>query len=478
MSTLSALADAELYTHTIAGRPEGSEASFAVINPATDTAFARCPDASREQLDRAVAAAREAFPAWAARSADDRREALRAFADRLRAEADAIAPVLTREQGKPLAAARTEVMVAARHIEGLSSVPLADDLLKDDGKERVELTFRPHGVVGAIAPWNVPVMLGLHKVAQALYTGNTIVLKPSPYTPLSTLMWGRLTQDVLPAGVVNVLAGGNDLGRWITDHPGVDMISFTGSTATGQHVLASAARTMKRVTLELGGNDPAVVLEDADLDLAAPAIFRAAFNNAGQVCMAVKRVYVADRLHDALCERLADQARAFRVGEGFEDGVEMGPLQNRMQFDKVRGLLDDALGRAGAKVLAGGHTLNRPGYFISPTVISGLEDDAPLVAEEQFGPVLPVLRFGEAADAVRRANAGPFGLGASVWTRDLERGARLAAELEAGTVWINRHGLNDTTVPFGGAKESGFGREQGALGLRAYMEPKVISYAH
>jgi acyl-CoA reductase-like NAD-dependent aldehyde dehydrogenase len=461
--------------HLIGGELEGSEALFEVIDPATGRAFASCPDASRAQLDRAVQAARAAFPAWSALDFVERRAALARFAEALRAAADRIAPILTREQGKPLADARNEAIFAAHHIDGLSTLALGDELLRDDGQVRVELRHRPLGVVGGIAPWNFPVVLGMHKVAQALYTGNTLVLKPSPYTPLSTLLIAELAADLFPAGVLNILAGGNDLGRWMTEHPGIDKISFTGSVATGKHVLASASGTLKRVTLELGGNDAAIVLEDADLDLAAAGLFRSAFYNAGQICMAVKRVYVHEAVADALAEKLVALAGAYRVGPGTAEGVQMGPIQNAMQYGKVRALLEDTAARPSAKLLIGGRPLEREGYFIPPTLVEGLTDDAPLVAEEQFGPVLPLLRFRDEEEAVARANATRFGLSASVWTRDVERGAALAGRLEAGSVAVNQHGGNQSDVPFGGAKESGYGREHGVMGLRSYMEPQVIT---
>lgn len=468
--------DTRSFTHTIDGQPETSEAWFEVINPATGSPFAQCPKASAEQLDRAVAAARRAFADWSRRSLAERRDLIHRFAKRLRESSDEIAPALTREQGKPLSDARGEVMIAAHHLEALSSLELPDEeLLRDDGQNHIVQRYRPLGVVGGIAPWNFPVALGMHKVAQALYTGNTLVLKPSPYTPLSTLLVGAITREVFPPGVVNILAGGDDLGRWMTEHRDIDKISFTGSVPTGKRVLASVGATLKRVTLELGGNDPAIVLEDADLSAAATGVFRSSFYNCGQICMAIKRVYIADRLYDSLCESLAEMARAYRVGDGFEPGVQMGPIQNKMQYEKVVSILEDTGNQPGVRIHAGGHALNRPGYFVAPTVVSGIGDDARLVREEQFGPVLPLLRFTEVEDAIRRANQTLFGLSASVWTKDIQKGAEIGARLEAGSVWVNRHGVNESDLPFGGAKESGFGREHGVMGLRAYMESQVLS---
>jgi acyl-CoA reductase-like NAD-dependent aldehyde dehydrogenase len=301
------------------------------------------------------------------------------------------------------------------------------------------------------------------------------VLKPSPYTPLTTLAVARLAADVFPAGVINILAGGNAFGAWMTSHPDIDKISFTGSVATGKKVLASAAGTLKRVTLELGGNDATIVLDDADLDAAAAGIARSGFFNCGQICMAIKRVYVATSVRDALLEKLVAKVSELKVGPGTEPGTDMGPIQNQVQYEKVKAYLEDAVARPGANVLTGGHVRGGEGYFIEPTIITDLGEDVPLVREEQFGPVMPVLTFASVDEAVARANDTRFGLGASVWSRDEARAREVAGRLMAGTVWINRHGLNESDVPFGGMKESGYGREHGVLGIRAYQELQVVS---
>lgn len=446
-----------------------------VIDPATGQAFALAPDATRAELDAAVAAARRAFPAWRARDADERRTVLRQVAARIREHAEPIGALLTAEQGKPLRDAIGEVGRAADQIEGLLALDVSDQLLRDDGRERIIIRHRPLGVVGGITPWNVPVVLAVVKIAQALCTGNTLVLKPSPLTPLSTLALGVAVADILPAGTLNVLSGGNALGAWMTSHPDIDKISFTGSVATGRKVLESAAHTFKRVTLELGGNDPAIVLPDADIEAAADGIARSAFANCGQICMAVKRVFVPRALHDALVEALAVRAGRIEVGPGTAPAATMGPLQNRMQFDKVAGLLDEVRATPGARIVTGGTVTREGGYFVQPTIVTGLADEAPLVREEQFGPVLPVLAYDEVDEAIARANATRFGLGASLWTRDVAAAETLAGRIEAGSVWINRHGGNGKDVPFGGAKHSGYGREQGLVGLQSYMEMQVVA---
>ena len=458
-------------THTIGGRGEGSESSFEVINPSTAAPLARCPDASADQLNRAVAAARAAFAEWSRLSFAERRKYLHKLAARVRDYADDLAVVITREQGKPLSNSAREVAGTANSLEAMSNIKVKDQVLRNDGKNHILLQFRPMGVVGAITPWNVPVGLAAHKIAQGLIAGNTMVLKPSPYTPLATLLLGELSRDILPPGVLNVLAGGHELGQRLTEHAGIDKISFTGSVATGKRVMGSASGTLKRVTLELGGNDPAIMLDDADFDAMTPKIFGAAFANCGQVCMAIKRVFVPEQRYDQVCDSLASLAKGYRVGDGFEPDVQMGPLQNKMQYDKVLDVLEDTKRQPGVRILAGGHTLN----FLAPTIVADIADDARLVTEEQFGPILPVLKYKDVDEAIVRANNTRMGLCASVWTRNVERGAAIAARIEAGTVWVNHHLGSEADVPFGGFKESGLGREHGVMGVQSYMEAQVIN---
>jgi acyl-CoA reductase-like NAD-dependent aldehyde dehydrogenase len=458
----------------IDGALVGGSESLEVINPATGQVFARCPAAGRAELDRAVAAARRAAPEWSHKSFEERAQAIRKVSAVLRQNQPVLAELLTREQGKPLAQSRDEIGRALSQAEGMAAIPIPVETLMEDAERRIELHYRPLGVVGAIAPWNAPISLSMGPLASALYTGNTLVLKPSPYTPLTTLKAGELLRDALPAGVLNILAGGDELGQWMTEHPGIDKISFTGSVATGKRVMASAAGTLKRITLELGGNDPAIILEDADPRAVAPRLFFACFVNTGQVCMAVKRIYAHERIYPALCEALADEARKARVGDGLDPETQYGPLQNRMQYERVLGLLEDTKHR-GARILTGGEPLPRPGYFIPPTLVTDIDEDSPLVREEQFGPIVPILKYRDLEDAIARANATRYGLAGSVWSGDPERAATIAARLEVGTAWVNQHRATSATVPFGGAKESGIGRQYSIVGLKGYMEPQVIS---
>ncbi len=445
-----------------------------VVNPATGAVFAQCPAAGRAELERAVAAARRAFPEWSARTFEDRTLFIKQMAAILRANQERLGELLTREQGKPLGQARDEIARAASQSEGLTRISIASELITDDAERRVELRYVPLGVAGVITPWNAPINLAAGPLVSALYTGNTVVLKPSPYTPLSTLKMGELLREVFPRGVVNVLAGGDALGQWMTEHPGIDKISFTGSAATGKKVMASAAGTLKRVTLELGGNDAAIVLDDVDPKVVAPKLFFAGFVNSGQVCMAVKRIYAHEKIYDALCAALVEEARKWTVGDGLDPATKLGPIQNRMQYDKLLGLLEDTR-RSGARFLTGGEVPKRSGYFFNPTLVTDVDEASRLVREEQFGPIVPVLKFTDVNDAIRRANDTRYGLSGSVWSHDPERAAAIAAKLEVGTAWVNQHRATAANIPFGGAKESGIGRVYSELGLKAYLEPRVIS---
>jgi len=464
------------FSHLIDGQAVTSDDWMDVINPATGRAFARCPKAVRGELDRAVAAARKAFTAWSKTGYDERVEYLKRMAEALEDSQDWLGELLTREQGKPVAQARGEIGRGKGQLTGLSSIPIPVETLVDDEDKHIELHYRPLGVVGIITPWNAPINLALGPIASALYTGNTIVLKPSPYTPLTTLKIGELMGEIFPPGVVNVLAGGDELGQQMTEHPGIAKISFTGSVETGKKVMASCASTVKRLTLELGGNDPAIVLDDVDPAEVAKKLFFAGTVNSGQVCMAVKRVYAHEKIYDALCAALAEEANKVKLGDGMDADTQLGPLQNRMQYDKVRDFLEDTK-KTGARFLAGGDIPEGAGYFVPPAIVTDIAEDARLVREEQFGPILPVLKFSDIDDAIARANDTDYGLCGSIWTKDLNKGAQLAARLEVGTAWVNQHRATHPLVPFGGAKQSGLGRQYSILGLLGYMEPLVISVA-
>jgi acyl-CoA reductase-like NAD-dependent aldehyde dehydrogenase len=347
-------------------------------------------------------------------------------------------------------------------------------VLQDDANAKIELHRRPLGVVGAITPWNFPLMLGSWKIAPALLAGNTVVIKPSPFTPLTTLKLGEILRSVLPAGVLNVVSGGDELGAWITGHPVPRKISFTGSVATGKKVAAAAAPDLKRVTLELGGNDPAIVLGDVDPKATAQKIFWLAFENCGQICSAIKRVYVPEALYAPVVDELALLARGAKVGNGLEPGMQIGPINNRPQFERVKELVEDARAH-GARIVTGGKARPGKGYFYEPTVVADIADGTRLVDEEQFGPALPVIPYRRVEDAIERANATMFGLSGSVWSADVEKGAEVAAQLECGTAWVNQHLALGPHLPFGGAKWSGIGVENGPWGLLGFTEIQVVN---
>ncbi|HTY51424.1 MAG TPA: aldehyde dehydrogenase family protein [Steroidobacteraceae bacterium] len=463
------------FFHLIDGQLVGAgEEWLEVINPATGAPFARAPAADRATFERAVQAARRAFGSWRNSSWDSRRAAIAHLAQLLEDNQAGLAELLTREQGKPLSQARDEIARAAGQSRGMAQITIGNEVLEEGSERHIELAWLPLGVVGVITPWNAPVNLAAGPLVSAIYTGNTVVLKPSPYTPLTTLKVAELAQAVFPPGVLNVVAGGDELGAWMTAHPGIDKISFTGSVATGKKVMASAAATLKRVTLELGGNDAAIVLDDVDPKAVAPKLFFAAMVNSGQVCMAVKRIYAHERIYDALCAALAAEARRARLGDGMDPATQFGPIQNREQYERVVGILRDTVA-AGARILAGGEVPAGPGYFVPPTIVADIGEHSRLVQEEQFGPIVPVLKFTDEEEALRRANDTRYGLSGSVWSADPARAAALAARLEVGTAWANQHRVTSATVPFGGAKESGIGRQYAALGLKGYMEPRVIS---
>ncbi len=457
----------------INGARVGSAASLNVVNPATEQVIASVPDASEADLDAAIAAARAAFPAWSAKSLDERRAVLNQMGDAILANVDPLKRLLTREQGKPHHEAEGEIIGAGYWLKGAASLDLPVTV-NEDSDERYSYTRHvPLGVVGAIAPWNFPMILAMFKIGPALLAGNTMVLKPSPFTPLTTLKFAELIADIVPAGVLNIVTGGDALGPWMTSHPGFDKISFTGSTATGRRVMASAAPTLKRVTLELGGNDAAIVMPDVDVEKVAEQLFWAAFNNNGQICIATKRMYIHEDIYDEMRDALVAYARTVKVGDGAEQGSQIGPINNAQQYERVLGLIQDAKDK-GYKFLIGGNPADVPGYFVPVTMIDNPPEDSRIVQEEQFGPVLPLLKFNDVEDVIRRANATEYGLGGSVWGADEDRAIEIAARVASGTVWVNETQHLSPTAAFGGMKQSGLGVEGGVEGLLEYTNTQTI----
>ena len=454
--------------------PAGRE----ILDPATGEVVGRTAEGTPADVDAAVAAARKAQPAWAERSSQERSDFLNQAADAIEASAEALAELLSREQGKPLNGpnARFEVGACAAWLRANAAFELEPEVLVEDGETHAELHYRPVGVVGAVGPWNWPMMISVWQFAPSLKMGNTVVLKPSEYTPLSVQALVAVVNQVLPADVLAVVPGDGAVGAALTGHADVDKIMFTGSTKTGQAIMRAAADNLARITLELGGNDAGIVLDDADPAQIAGDLFWGAFINTGQTCAAMKRLYVPESLYDQVCQALVEVAGQSPMGVGLEEENVLGPLQNRQQYDIVARLVDAAKD-GGARVLMGGDPVaEQPGYFYPTTLVADIDNDNPLVAEEQFGPVLPIIKYTDLDQAVEWANELEVGLGSSVWGTDLDACRSVAARLEAGTTWINKHGAVDPRVPFGGVKKSGFGLEFGLKGLKHVSVPQVISW--
>ncbi|MGL3820808.1 aldehyde dehydrogenase family protein [Sphingopyxis sp. R3-92] len=463
------------YKMLIGGRLVDGDSLMDVINPATEQVFATVARASERQADEAIAAAAAAFPSWAETPMAERRAKISALADAIVANGDALARALTQEQGKPLAEAQGEIAWAEGYLRHYATLEIAERTIQDDENGLIQIRRKPLGVVAGIIAWNFPLLVACWKIGPAVLAGNTIVLKPAPTTPVTALMLGELCQTIFPAGVVNIIVDANDLGGYLTADPRIAKIGFTGSTATGKKIMASAADGLKRLTLELGGNDPGIVLDDVDVRAAAQGIFNAAFLNCGQVCLAIKRAYVHDSIYDAMCDELARLAEAAVVDDGLAQGAQIGPIQNRAQYEKLQGFLERA--RSDGTIIAGGELIDRAGYFIRPTIVRDVTDGDQIVDEEQFGPILPVIRYSDIDDVVARANASPYGLGASVWSRDTGRALAVAERIESGSVWVNQHVAIGPHIPMAGVKSSGLGVEQAEEGLAEYTQLSVINMA-
>jgi acyl-CoA reductase-like NAD-dependent aldehyde dehydrogenase len=472
----------QTYANISNGRPVTSATTFESRNPATGETLGLVPHSTREQVDAAVAAAKAAQPAWAARPDAERKALMMQVAEIIKANSEYLASWVTREQGKPLGGVGPDQVPGARFelwgCEVWTQVPASLDLPVDvafeDATRRDEVHRKPFGVVAAIAPWNWPLLIAIWQIVPSLRAGNTVVIKPSEYTSIGTLEMVRLIAEALPPGVLNTVSGAGEVGSWLVENPDVNKIMFTGSGATGAKIAAAAARNLTPTTMELGGNDAAIMLPDADPKAMAMGLFWGAFINMGQTCACAKRLYVPESLHDAVVAELKALAEAMPMGDGMQPGMVMGPIQNRMQFDKVSRLVERA--RAdGATIVCGGTPKPGPGNFYPLTIVTDIADGAALVDEEQFGPVLPIIKYRSVDDAVASANRLDVGLGASVWSTDVEQAKQVASRIQAGTVWINQHGMIHPMVPFGGVKGSGWGVEFGVDGLKSVTQPQVIS---
>ena len=464
------------FVMSINGDAVTTEHTQPVYNPATRAVFAQVPDASREQLDQTVGFARAALKGWAATPAEGRQAALERYASLIEAHAEEFVSLLTREQGKPKAGAEWEVFGSVDWLRAVASQRLPDEVVEDGDDRRVVTRFTPVGVVGAIVPWNFPILLAIWKIAPALMAGCTMILKPSPYTPLCDLKLVELAQEAFPPGVINAVSGGDDLGIWMTTHPDINKIAFTGSTETGRHVMKSASETIKRVTLELGGNDPAIVLPDVDAKTVAPQLFWAAFQNNAQFCNSTKRLYIHEDVYDEVKDALVDFINEnIKVGDGAEADTDLGPIQNSMQYGKVQDYFADCHANGYGFAVGGDIDETAAGWFVPVSLVDNPPDDSRIVCEEPFGPILPLLKWSDEADVIARANDTIYGLGASVWGKDQEAVERIGSQLEAGTVWLNEVHQYSPFQAFGGHKQSGLGCENSLHGLMEYTNWQTMT---
>ena len=466
------------FSLTIGGRAVSTAREFDVLNPFDESLAGRCPEATAEHVDHAVRSAREALPGWSS-APDSQRVAklmdIAALIERHQAE---LSRLVTLEQGKPQSGpgAGFEVAGAVGWTRATASLSLPEETIQNDQSAHIVMRRKPVGVVGSITPWNWPLLIATWHVMPAVRVGCTVVIKPSPFTPLSTLRLIALMNEVLPPGVVNVVTGGAEVGTRLTDHPGVDKLVFTGSIATGKKVMESASRSLKRVTLELGGNDAGVILPGTKMAPLLEKLFWGCFINAGQTCASLKRLYVHESQYAEIVEQFAAYVAKIPVGNGLEPQTLIGPVSNRMQLEKVMGLVTEARAQ-GARIVTGGKKPEGRGFVYPLTVIADATDEMRVVKEEQFGPVIPIISYRTIDEAIRRANSLEVGLGGSVWGDDPEAAAKYAERLECGTAWVNQHGVINPMTPFGGVKCSGIGVEFSVDGLKEYTTVQVVNVA-
>jgi succinate-semialdehyde dehydrogenase/glutarate-semialdehyde dehydrogenase len=459
----------------------GGEKILAVENPATGAFIGTVPDLGASHAEWAVMSAQAAMSGWRARTAGERGAILRRWSELMLAHGDDLARIMTVEQGKPLAEARGEVVYAAAFLSWFAEEARRTygDVIPGHGADkRLMVTREPIGVVAAITPWNFPLAMITRKAGPALAAGCTMIVKPSELTPFSALALAMLGEEAgIPPGVLSILTGSpREIGDVLVSHPAIAKLSFTGSTQTGKLLAARCMETVKRVSLELGGNAPFLVFDDADLDAAIDGALASKFRNAGQTCVCANRFLVQAGIHDRFVARLAERVKALRVGHGLDDGTEIGPLINAAAIDKVTGHVADALARGGT-LLAGGQAIAGPGYFFQPTLIADVPASARLCAEETFGPLAGIVRFDTEAQAIALANDTRAGLAAYLFTRDLSRSHRVSEALQYGMVGLNTGLISTEVAPFGGVKESGFGREGSRYGIDEYLNMKLVCTA-
>lgn len=464
------------FSQLIDGELVAGATSQGVIDPATELTIATVPVADNAQIDQAVDAAKRAFATWRKTDLSERIAIVQSIIERIEQHRDDIAQLTTLEMGKPYEAALGDVDLAltwARDTAADVTRILTPLIAREDETVRVEVRRKPIGVVAAIVPWNFPFFQSVYKLVPAVLTGNTVVLKPAPTSPLNGLLLGEIIADIVPAGVVNVIGDGGDAGPVLVAHPGVGKVSFTGSTAAGRRVLGDSAATLRHVVLELGGNDAALVLDDADIAEVARGIFHWAFLNTGQVCINIKRIFVPRARYDEFCEVFAGIANNAKIGHGLDPLTEFGPLAHSRQYEAAKSYVEVAH-RDGA-VIAGGSIPEGPGYFVPPTVVRDVDPNSTLIREETFGPVRSIIAYDDVDEAIELINDTIYGLGNSVWSSDIDRAVEVADQLESGSVWINEHFALYPDVPFGGQKQSGVGTEFGDEGVLLFTEIQALS---
>lgn len=468
------------YSMIINGKPVNAAATINVINPATEEVFAMVAAGDTSHVDAAVAAARAAFPAWSSTSDAERQRLIHGLAGLLEANMPELMELITLESGKPMGGLNgvgsgMEVGGSIAWTQCTASLSLPVEVIQDTAEARIEVHRKPLGVVGSITPWNWPLMIAIWHVMPALRVGNTVIIKPSVNTPVATLRFVELANTILPPGVLNIVTGtsSSGIGAAIARHPDINKIVFTGSTPAGKEIMVNGAGNLKRLTLELGGNDAGIVLPDVDIKEVAPKLFGVGFHNNGQTCACLKRLYVHESIYAELCAELVNIARQTVVGNGMTPGTQLGPVQNQSQLKFVKTLVEDAREQR-ARILCGGKEIPGPGYFFEPTLVADVSNGIRLVDEEQFGPVLPIIKYRDIDEAIRLANDNPNGLGGSIWSRDTAKAAKLAQRLECGTAWVNEHGAIQPDAPFGGVKQSGLGVEFGHYGLEEYTSIQTV----
>ncbi|KAI1113085.1 Aldehyde/histidinol dehydrogenase [Nemania sp. NC0429] len=444
-------------------------------NPSTLQANPEVPLSTHEDVDAAVSAAQAAAGPWAETPWAERKKKLQGFATALESQTEHFSEMLVKENGKPLFWARIEVQSCVKWVREICELSLPDNIIEDTEQRRVVERYTPLGVAVGIVPWNFPLMLSFFKLPAALLTGNVFILKPSPFTPYCCLKVAELGLRFFPPGVLQALSGDDRLGPWVTEHPGIDKVAFTGSIATGKKILQTCSASMKRVTLEMGGNDPAIICADVDIAAIVPKVAMISFVNSGQLCMAVKRLYVHESIYDAFLAAMVEFVESsLKVGDGFAENSFIGPITHKAQFDRVTELLDHIKKNEFKVATKNSPDISQQGFFIPPVILDNPPEDSRPVVDEPFGPILPLLKWSEQSDVIQRANDTEYGLGASVWSKDVAQANQIASKLKAGSVWINTHGELEPNVAFGCHKSSGFGVECGVEGLKAYCNIQSV----